>query len=208
MEQTGAVADLFNRWAERYQDRFMNVNLYADSFDLFCEQLHPGAKILEIACGPGNITKYLLEKHPGFQILGIDLAEEMLRLARLNCPQAEFRMMDGRDMLQLDQKFDGIMCGFCLPYLSKDESLKLIADSAVLLNPGGVLYISTMEDLYTNSGYQTSSDGKDQVYMYFHEETYLTEAMEKNGFRIIDTHRKCYVSNDKEVKDLILIGVI
>lgn len=209
MEQSREIADLFNRWAERYQERYMNVDLYKNGFDLFCEQLPSRAAVLDLGCGPGNITKYLLTKRPDLRILGLDFAANMVELAKSNNPQADFRMMDCRDIRQLDQKFDGIMCGFCLPYLSKDESLKLISDSAVLLNPGGVLCISTMEDLYANSGYQTSSDGKDQLYMYFHEAAYLTQAMEENGFKMLDLQRKRYPGNDgEEVTDLILIGVI
>ncbi|MCE3297338.1 MAG: SAM-dependent methyltransferase [Crocinitomicaceae bacterium] len=208
MEHSKTVADLFNRWAERYQTRFMNVDLYAESFDLFCKELKSGASLLEVGCGPGNITNYLLGKRPDLEIHGIDLAEEMIALAQKNNPQASFEVMDCRDIRELEQEFDGIMCGFCLPYLSKEESLEFISASAALLNPGGLLCISTMEDDYSNSGYQTSSDGKDRIYMYFHEEAYLAGAMKNKGFRIIDVQRKCYESNGKEVTDLILIGAL
>ncbi|MGV3630717.1 MAG: class I SAM-dependent DNA methyltransferase [Bacteroidota bacterium] len=210
MEHSKAVADLFNRWAERYQDRFMNVDLYKESFDIFCAQVRKkDASILELGCGPGNITQYLLGKQPDFRVLGLDLADNMVELAKINNPQAKFRVMDCRDILQLGQKFDAVMCGFCLPYLNREESLQLIADIAGLLNPEGVLYISTMEDAYVNSGYQTSSDGKDKLYMYFHEAEYLTGALEENGFKMIDLQRKRYPGTDgKEVTDLILIGKI
>jgi hypothetical protein len=42
------------------------------------------------------------------------------------------------------------MCGFGLPYLSKEETENLISGSFALLKPEGVLYVSTMEDDYNN----------------------------------------------------------
>ena len=139
----------------------MHLDLYNDTFDLFCNNIaQENAEILDVACGPGNITQYLLKKRPDFKILGIDLSTNMINLARLNNSTAEFLLMDCRKIGLLDKKFDGIMCGFCLPYLSKTAAVKLINDAAQLLNPNGVFYLSTMEENEDKkSGLKTSSTG-------------------------------------------------
>lgn len=160
--------DIFNTYALEYQDKYMDVGLYGDSFDYFCDQLKIGADILDVACGPGNISRYLLNRRPDFRLLGIDLAPKMIELAQNNNPEAVFKVMDGRNIGQLEQKFDAILCGFCLPYLSGAESLKLIQDASNLLNEGGVFYISTMEGDYSTSGLQKNSKG-DMLYQYFYE---------------------------------------
>ena len=73
MDKSKIAVAIFNKLAKMYQDKFMNVDLYSESFDLFCNAIQKeNATILEIACGPGNITKYLLNKRPDFNILGID----------------------------------------------------------------------------------------------------------------------------------------
>jgi hypothetical protein len=41
--------------------------------------------------------------------------------------------------------YDGIVCGFCLPYLSQDECLQLMKDSYHLLNENGMIYLSFVE---------------------------------------------------------------
>ena len=98
------------------------------------------------------------------------------------------------------------MCGFCLPYLSKEESIKLIEDAAELLKPHGVFYVSTMEDDYSKSGFKTSSGG-DQAYMYYHQADYLTEALQENGFNIIDLQRRDYPEQDgSNTIDLLIIA--
>ena len=60
--------DTQNKVAKLYQDMFMNLDLYNDSYDTFCDQVKiKNATILEIGCGPENITKYLLKKRLDFK---------------------------------------------------------------------------------------------------------------------------------------------
>jgi ubiquinone/menaquinone biosynthesis C-methylase UbiE len=189
-DKTQLAAELFNRHAKAYQDKYRDVSLYHDGFDLFCSHIgKENPDVLELACGPGNITRYLLAKRPDLRILGIDLAPNMLELAGIACPDAEFRQMDVRMISELDQLYDGIMCGFALPYLSKEEAIAFIADASALLKERGVLYISTMEGDYSQSGFQHSSSG-DQVYIHYHEAGYLTEALAAQGFHVISMQRK------------------
>lgn len=207
MDTTQNTVAIFNKYASEYQRRFMDVHLYHESLALFCDHLRgANPEILEIACGPGNLTQYLLKKRPGLRLLGIDLAPNMLELARKNNPGARFECMDARDIGRLDKPFDGIVCGFCLPYLSKAEALQLIADAALLLQAEGVLYLSTMEDHYSKSGLKTSSQG-DQAYQYFHEAGYLSDALQANGFRIWLLDRKIYPAPDgTPTTDLLIVA--
>lgn len=207
MDKTKMAIDLFDTYANEYQAKFMDTDMYNDSFDLFCQSIPtPHAEILDIACGPGNITRYLLKKRPDFNILGIDLSPNMLHLAEINNPSAKFQLMDCRDIGQLIKQFDAIMCGFGLPYLSKEETENLIRDSFALLKSKGVLYVSTMEDEYSKSGLKTSSSGS-QLFMYYHEAETLTHALKKYGFKIIDLQRKRYPAPDGTITtDLLIIA--
>jgi ubiquinone/menaquinone biosynthesis C-methylase UbiE len=199
---------VFDKCAVEYQEKYMDVDLYKQTLNLFCDSIKKKEPhILELACGPGNITQYLLQQKPQFKIVGIDLAPNMVKLARLNNASAEFKVMDCRGISVIDEKFDGIMCGFCLPYLSKEEAVKLIADASQLLKKEGVIYLSTMEGSYSESGLQKSSSGKYELYMYFHEDGYLLNALSENGFKIINIQHQDYPASDKtKVVDLIIIA--
>ena len=206
MNQTKIAVDIFNKLADVYQDKFMDVSLYHDSFDLFCDAIEKeSATLLELACGPGNITKYVLEKRPDFKILGTDLAPNMIALAKINNPKTDFQLLNCKAMTSLDKKFDGILCGFGLPYLSKVEAIQFIKDSNQQLNDNGVLYISTMEDDNSKSGFRTGSTG-DSMYQNFHQADYLSTALEENGFNIIHLDRKEYFHNEVKTTDLIIIA--
>lgn len=196
MDKNKQAVNVFNEYARQYQDKYMDVALYQKTLDEFCLHLPVNAAVLELACGPGNITKYLLEKRPDLDILATDFAPNMVRLAAMNNIKARFELMDCRNIRALDKKFHAVMCGFCLPYLSKEESVSLIGDISEILHPGGICYLSTMEDEYCKSGLKKSSDGKSELFMHFHEAEYLAEAMSANKLKILDLHRQEFPSDE------------
>lgn len=205
MDRSKNAIALFDKLAKLYESKYMNVDLYREGLDLFCGQIpKKNPEILELACGPGNITKYLLQKRPDLKIFGTDLAPNMIALAKANNPEAEFGLMDCRNIKQLAKKYDGIMCGFALPYLSKEEAIQLIADTANLLHPKGILYLSTMSDDYSKSGIEAASTG-DKTFVYYHQADYLTKALEENCFKIILSKYQDYPLK-KGITDLIIVA--
>lgn len=167
MDRYTETFDTWNNIASIYQDKFMKLEVYNDTYDLFCSAIHkPNATILEIGCGPGNITKYLLAKRPDFAIFGIDIAPNMVELAKQNNPTAHFAIMDCRHIHLLDATYDGIIGGFCLPYVSRAESKELIANAYDLLNNNGMLYLSFVEGNPNKSEFKAGSGGR--VYFNYH----------------------------------------
>lgn len=185
MDRSKETTNTWNKIADLYAEKFMDLELYNDSYDLFCElisEAHPN--ILDIGCGPGNITKYLLKKRPDFNMLGIDNAPNMIRLAKKHSPTTSFQVMDARHIISLPPGFHGMMCGFCIPYLSKKEVSKLLSDSFHLLQNNGILYLSFLDDDYAKSGYKTGSTG-DKVYFYYYTTSFLVDALRKHHFDIL-----------------------
>jgi ubiquinone/menaquinone biosynthesis C-methylase UbiE len=206
MDKSKIAVDIFNKRAQLYQDKFMNVGMYHRSFDLFCEHIPQHAEVLEIACGPGNITQYLLKKRPDLTLLGTDLAPNMLELARINNPGTQFQLMDAREIGKMEKKYDAILCGFCMPYLSKEEVIKWIVDAAGVLKTKGAVYISTMEDDYSKSDFKTGSAG-DQLYIHYHLADYIVKALSENGFTLIDLERQAFPEQDgTSTTDLLIIA--
>lgn len=174
----------FDELASQYEEKYLDAALYWPSYDAFAERVDASdAKILDVACGPGNISRYLLRKHPAWRVLGIDLAPQMSELARQNNPTARFQVMDARRVDQIEERFDGIVIGFCLPYLTRADAHQLIVDTRALLEPGGVLSLSFIEGDPAHEGLQTSASGH-QVYQYFHQRDDLIELLREEGLRI------------------------
>lgn len=190
----------WNNIASLYEDKFMDLNLYDDTYDLFCKHLKFKApKILDLGCGPGNITKYILSRISNSEILGIDIAPNMITLAKKNNPTANFTHMDIRNVHMLNNKFDGIICGFGLPYLSKFDCKTLIENCADLLENNGILYLSFVEGSYDSSGYvEGSSD--ERAYFYYHNLEYIKQEFSKNNFDVINTINKNYTKKDNDIE--------
>ena len=200
MDRYKETFDTWNKVASLYQEKFMDLDCYNDTYDFICDSIHKGqAKILEIGCGPGNITKYLLTKRPDFDIFGIDIAPNMIEFAKRNNPNAHFAIMDSREIGRLTTKYDGIVGGFCLPYLSETDSLKLIADSYNLLNENGLIYLSFVEGDSIRSGFKTGSSG-DRSYFYYHNLDNLKTLLIDNGFDEIKIFKVDYKRSETEIE--------
>jgi ubiquinone/menaquinone biosynthesis C-methylase UbiE len=210
MESFNISVQRFNDFAGEYANRFMNIDSYKDSIDKFCDNIDNNSPfILELACGPGNVTRYLRTRYPYSNITAIDLAPRMIEIAKKNVNDVDFRVMDVRKINSLANRFDLVMCSFCLPFLSKIDTSKLIKDCYDRLNTNGRLYISTMEGEECDAGFEsTSFSGDSEIYFNYHSQSDLENALNIAGFKIDYFKRQPYEESDGSItNDLILIGI-
>ncbi|WP_194768381.1 class I SAM-dependent DNA methyltransferase [Tamlana sp. I1] len=183
-----ANTETFATWdkiAKLYEAKFMKEELYNASYDYFCALLpNTKAKIIDVGCGPGNITKYLLTKQPNLAVLGVDISPNMIALAEKNNPSAKFVVMDTRLIGELTDKYHGIIAGFCLPYLSQHECEMLICNSNTLLYKDGVLYLSFVEGNPKDSNFKSGNAGR--VFFYYHRLQTIEFQLENNGFSVLE----------------------
>jgi 2-polyprenyl-3-methyl-5-hydroxy-6-metoxy-1,4-benzoquinol methylase len=199
MDRYKETFETWNKVASLYQDSFMDLRLYNKTYDFVCNSItRKNAKLLEIGCGPGNITKYLLSVRPDFDIFGIDIAPNMIELAKKNNPTASFAIMDSRHIDEIKTKYDGIVCGFCLPYLSHTDSQKFITDCYNLLNEDGLLYISFVEGDPNKSDFQIGPSG-DRSYFYFYTLNDLNTQLVENNFDDFTIFKVEYKKNETDI---------
>jgi ubiquinone/menaquinone biosynthesis C-methylase UbiE len=79
----------------------------------------PGMKILDLACGPGTLTRRLAERVlPAGEVVGVDLAPGMIELARASeIHNARFEVMDIEQLSFPDAMFDAAACGHGLQFV-------------------------------------------------------------------------------------------
>jgi 2-polyprenyl-3-methyl-5-hydroxy-6-metoxy-1,4-benzoquinol methylase len=209
MEPFGISVKRFDEFASEYAERFNNIDAYRVHFDKFCDLAKSKQpKILELACGPGNVTRYLKQKLQDAQIIAIDLAPKMIDIAKKSVSGVDFRIMDVREIKTLHTQFDLIMCSFCLPFLSKTDTYQLISDCSSTLVENGILYLSTMEGDETKAGFETTSfSGDSQVYFNYHKQQDLENALLDNGFSIdYSTSQDYHEPDGSTLTDLIMIA--
>ena len=190
----------WNIVAQLYEDKFMELELYNDTYVRFCELLSkPNASVLEIGCGPGNITRHLQELNPNLKILASDVSKNMVELTKKNNPTAEVHILDCRHLAKITEKFEGIVCGFTVPYLEQADLLKFIKDCSQSLNMGGILYLSFVEGNYSDSRFISGSSG-DRTYFYYHDFETVKQALELNNMVIVESCKKEYKKSDESIE--------
>jgi len=207
MDHCAISVSVFHKFADLYRDKYMGQTLYDDSYREFCAMLKPGrARVLDAACGPGNVSRYLMVQRPDLDLLGIDLAPRMVELAREAVPSAHFAVHDCRHVAGLQRRFDGIICAFGLPYLSGEEATAFIREAGQALDPGGALYLSTMLGKSEDSGFESCSTG-DQIYINYHSEDQVVSSLLGCSFTVLKQSRLPSPSAaSKKTTDLIVIA--
>jgi len=89
-ESYDLFAPVYNRhWGHSFSSRVWPL------FErLLLPELPPGARILDLCCGTGQLAATLTER--GFSVTGLDASAGMLEYARENAPRAEFIQADAR----------------------------------------------------------------------------------------------------------------
>ena len=208
MKHQKTIIDIYNKHAEDYDHKFRDFDLYNDTFDDFLNLISPTASLLELGCGPGNVIKYLQQHRPYLEITGIDLAENMLVLARKHCPKASYRLMNIMDIDSLEENYDAIVAAFCLPYIAPENLDTFFHNLETKTKSKGFIYLSCMEGEAEKSGFEkTSFTGESDLYIYYHQRAILEAKMKQYGFSIEQSYIKDYPETDgSTTTDLIYIG--
>jgi SAM-dependent methyltransferase len=111
--------------------------------------LEPGARVLDVGCGPGRHARALAAQ--GIEVVGVDISDRFIELARLDAPpSATFLRLDAR-RLAFDGEFDAVisLCQGAFGLVGTDQSGEAIDPDGVVLagmsralRPGGRLAMS------------------------------------------------------------------
>jgi ubiquinone/menaquinone biosynthesis C-methylase UbiE len=109
--------------------------------------LAEGARVLDAGCGSGASAVPAAERvGPSGRVIGVDLAEGLLRLAEAKADafglrNAEFRCADMSALPFEDGHFDAVVCVFAIFFVPNMEAQ--VAELWRLVRPGGRLAITT-----------------------------------------------------------------
>ena len=136
---------LFDGIAERYEDSRPSYPSRAIEFVTTTAALAPGATILEIGCGTGQLTEQLACH--GFRLTAIDIGPSMVATAQRRLPDAEvsFQVTSFEDLVAADRSFDLVISSAAFHWIDPEIAF---TKSARLLRPGGWLALLGTEERY------------------------------------------------------------
>ena len=100
--------------------------------------LREGARVLELGCGPGDLTAMLLERRA--LVHAVDSSAAMLRAAARRAPRAQYVHADIRSYRPTTH-FDAAVLVFVLHEVAADAIPAILGTVAAALAPGGQLVI-------------------------------------------------------------------
>src|SRR5947209_19109519 len=139
---------LFTGWGSRVYDVVMvklTRRLYQRVIaDLAALRLVEG-KVLDVGTGPGTLVRELASRLPGLQVYGIDLSEDMIRLARAHArrelleERVYFECGDVAHLPYPDHSFDVVVSTISMHHWSELE--QPLRELYRVLRPGGRVWI-------------------------------------------------------------------
>jgi len=139
-DQSQQAVSVYEKISANYAKQFSDPSFHIDSF---IELLPKGAKVLDVGCGPGRDSAYMYER--GLKVTGIDLSECMIRIAKQQYPEIDFRVTDMRKIEQTSNSFDGVFASFSLIHIPKKDLPKTLQGFFSLLKSGGILFAAIQE---------------------------------------------------------------
>lgn len=199
------VKAVYKKYAEAFDKKIASLDLYHDSYDFLLEKIQDDASILDLACGPGNVSQYLRRHRPRLEITGVDISEEMIDIARTKIPDGKFIVNDICEV-QFNTKFDCVICAFGIPYLDLKETAQVIGKIRQTLNGNGCFYVSFMEG--GKDGYERQSfTGRDELFIYYHPQEAILEILDRQHLSVEKSFEVDYHEEDGTItKEIIIIG--
>lgn len=108
-------------WLDKYSDEFKKVTI-GDALDL--------------GCGLGQYTKYLLDK--GFTTTSADISKDVLEKVQENYPETKTIVLDMSKPLPFEEEqFDLVFANLSIHYFDEETTIKLLKEIRRILKDGG-----------------------------------------------------------------------
>ena len=129
----------YDKTAEEYFRVVSKFELFPELFE-FIDLVKPNGRVLDLGCGPGHHSCFFSKK--GFDVIGVDLSENMISIARKTSPKVNFEVMDISKLNFSSSCFDGIWASASLLHIPKKEIHAVLKKLYDQLKTGGILYLS------------------------------------------------------------------
>lgn len=176
----------YDKSAVDYYKRVSEFELLLEITE-FIKIVKKDGKILDLGCGPGHHSNFFSNQN--FKVTGIDLSSEMIKLAKKEFTDIDFKVMDISDLDFEVNTFDGIWASASLLHIPKNNIKLILKKIKEILVNNGILYISLKEGKGSEIFNDVRYGGVDKFYVYYKLDE-IKNILEDIGFNILDIELK------------------
>jgi ubiquinone/menaquinone biosynthesis C-methylase UbiE len=150
----------WNARAPGYDEEFSTAPIRHWSIERLVEQLapQPGERIADIGTGTARVfTEFPRNFKVAEQLVGVDIAENMLEIARLRCAAFGLHRFKAKLGLFTDlpletDSMDGVVSSMSLHHITDAQKIEAIAEMRRVLKPSGRVVIVDLVNALPNPG--------------------------------------------------------
>ena len=184
-DKIAETIDTYNNIVEEYIDYFNSKDLMGKV--QFQKEIDVLVENLETAIG--DYPKYLTEKcKKNFNVIGVDSSENMINVAMKNAPEANFKVMDMRNLNFSDNSFNAIICLATLIHVDDNTAVKILEKFDSMLRDNGLIIINVMEHTSGNKEIYEKEPFNPKYNTYFnrYSKTFFIDWFKEKDYEIID----------------------
>jgi len=200
MDKSKQAVSVYNQIAAMYDNEY-GISSYINDF---LNLVNKNGRILDVGCGPGKDSHYIASE--GFEVVGVDLSEEMIRIAKKNFPRIDFRIMDMRELSFEPNSFDGIFVAFSFIHLPKKGVSGVLIKLYELLKGGGSIYIAVQEDESKEVFSPTPLKPDEKIFLNLFSTEEIKFLIKRAGFSIIAEYKRKPGKNEFQYNKLFILA--
>lgn len=191
LEIENEMKKTYNAIATKYEKESQEDWKDKKYVDIFLNYLNENATILDIACGTGELLKYYNDK--GFETTGIDIAKEMVCIAKRKVPNSNVMEMSLYDIDSIEEKFDAISATFTLVHIPKEKINQVINKIGQRLKSDGIFF--TVFTTSLQEGLQEEPlDSKYKYYAVNYSKEEICNILIDNGFKVLESTKETRIN--------------
>lgn len=170
----------YNKVAENYamgRSQFKS-DIYLDKLNSL---LAPHSTVLDIGCGAGKpVDSYFVSK--GHKVIGIDISEKMIELAKKNVPKGEYKVTDMSELQKGEYFVDAVVSFYSIFHTPREKHQLLLNKINSFLPKGGLLLITMGSSEW--EGKEENFFGAEMFWSHYGSEK-NTEIVKNAGFEVV-----------------------
>jgi len=200
-----SIEKAYNSWAQQYDSNENKTRDLDQKSTIEILSKYNFETVLELGCGTGKNTKWLLEK--ATKIIAIDFSDEMLNKAKekINNERVLFKKTNLLQDWGIDNEFANLITSSLT--LEHIQDLNFIFKQAYLkLKPKGFFFINELHPFKQYSGSKArfeSENGTEVLEVYLHHISEYLNAAKNNDFKLVEIYEQFDNLDKNEIPRLI-----